>query len=204
VEGGPAAVEASTDTMIVLARKIDPLSRALRKWYEDEVSAPTTRAAEKIAEARWKVYGKTVSPDATFTLRLTYGTVKGYAAEGTEVPPRTTFHGLYDRSASHGGKAPWNLPERWAAKASSLDLSTPLNFVSTNDIIGGNSGSPVVNRSGELVGIVFDGNIQSLAWDYFYTDEQGRAVSVDARGIVEALRKVFAADGLVKELLGVS
>jgi len=201
VEGGPAAVEASTDAMIVLARRIDPLSRAIRKWSEDEVYAPTTRAAERIAHARWKAYGKTVSPDATFTLRLAYGTVQGYPAEGTEVPPRTTFHGLYDRAAAHGGKAPWSLPERWKARKASLDLSTPLNFVSTNDIIGGNSGSPVVNRSGEFVGIIFDGNIQSLAWDYFYTDDQGRAVSVDARGIVEALRKVFDAEALVQELL---
>jgi Peptidase S46 len=202
VDGGAAAVAASTDPMIVVARKIDPLGRAMRKFYDDEVQAPSTRSSEKIAQARWKVYGKTVSPDATFTLRLAYGTVKGYPAEGTELPSRTTFYGLFDRSFAHGGKAPWDLPKRWLEKRVALDLATPLNFVSTNDIIGGNSGSPVVDRAGELVGIVFDGNIQSLGWDYFYTEEQGRSVSVDARGIIEALRKVFDADLLVKEILG--
>jgi Peptidase S46 len=202
VEGGAAKVAASTDPMIAFARKIDPLARAIKKFYEDEVQAPITRSSEKIAQARWKVYGKTVSPDATFTLRLAYGTVKGYPAEGTEVPSRTTFYGLFDRSFSHGGKVPWDLPARWLGKRADLDLATPLNFVSTNDIIGGNSGSPVVNHDGELVGVIFDGNIQSLGWDYFYTEEQGRAVSVDARGIMEALRKVFEADALVKEILG--
>jgi hypothetical protein len=202
VDGGAAAVAASTDPMIVVARKIDPLNRAVRKFYEDEVEAPITRSSERIAQARWKVYGKAVSPDATFTLRLAYGTVKGYPAEGTEVAPRTTFYGLFDRSFSHGGKAPWDLPARWLERRQSLDLATPLNFVSTNDIIGGNSGSPVVNRDGAFVGIIFDGNMESLGWDYFYTEERGRSVSVDARGILEALRKVFDADALVKEILG--
>jgi Peptidase S46 len=202
VDGGAAAVAASTDPLIVVARKIDPLGRAIRKFYDDEVQAPITRSSEKIAQARWKLYGKTVSPDATFTLRLAYGTVKGYPAEGTEVPSLTTFYGLFDRSFSHGGKAPWDLPARWLDKRTNLDLATPLNFVSTNDIIGGNSGSPVVNRAGELVGVVFDGNLQSLGWDYIFTEEVGRAVSVDSRGILEALRKVFDADPLVKEILG--
>jgi hypothetical protein len=155
---------------------------------------------QKVAQARWKVYGRTVAPDATFTLRLSYGTVKPYPAEGTTVAPFTTFHGLLDRSISHGGKAPWALPPRWQEKKASLKLETPLNFASTNDIIGGNSGSPVVNAKGEFVGIVFDGNIQMLAWDYFYTDERARCVSVDVRGIVEALRSVFGADDLVREL----
>ena len=202
VDGGPAAVEASPDSMIVLARKIDPLAREVRTFMEDEVEAPITRAGEKIAQARWKVHGKTMPPDATFTLRLSYGTVKGFPAEGTTIAPFTTFHGMLDRSLSHGGKAPWALPERWLEKKASLKLETPLNFVSTNDIIGGNSGSPVVNAKGEFVGIVFDGNIQSLAWDYFYTDERARCVSVDARGIAEALRSVFGADALVRELTG--
>jgi len=200
IEGGSAAVDASTDSLIVLARKIDPLARAIRKLNEDEVDAPTKRAGEKIAVARFQVYGKTVSPDATFTLRLSYGTVKAFPSDGTIVAPFTTFYGLYDRSISHGGKDPWALPARWQAKKGSLDLATPLNFASTNDIIGGNSGSPVINRAGEFVGIVFDSNIQGLAWDYFFTDEKARCVSVDARGIVEALRNVFGADALVKEL----
>ena len=202
VDGGPAAVEASPDSMIVLARKIDPLAREVRKFMEDEVEAPITRAGEKIAQARWKVHGKTMPPDATFTLRLSYGAVKGFPAEGTQVAPFTTFYGMLDRSLSHGGKAPWALPARWQETKASLKLETPLNFVSTNDIIGGNSGSPVVNAKGEFVGIVFDGNIQSLAWDYFYTDERARCVSVDARGIAEALRSVFGADALVRELTG--
>jgi hypothetical protein len=186
--------------MIVLARKIDPLARELRKFVEDEVDAPATRAGEKIAQARWKVYGKTMPPDATFTLRLSYGTVKGFPAEGTIVAPFTTFYGMIDRSISHGGKAPWALPPRWLERKSALRLETPLNFASTNDIIGGNSGSPVVNVKGEFVGIVFDMNIQSLGWDYFYTDAQARCVSVDVRGIVEALRSVYQADALVQEL----
>jgi hypothetical protein len=202
VEGGAAAVDASADSMIVLARNIDPFAREVRKFMEDEVDAPITRAGEKIAQARWKVYGKTMPPDATFTLRLSYGAVKGYPAEGTSVAPFTTLYGLYDRSLSHDAKGPWELPQRWIDKKAAIDLATKLNFVSTNDIIGGNSGSPVVNRKGEFVGIVFDGNIESLAWDYFFTDERARCVSVDARGIVEALRHVFEAEPLVKELLG--
>jgi hypothetical protein len=202
VEGGSEAVQSSTDAMIVLARTIDPLARDLRKFLEDEVEAPVTRAGEKIAQARWKVHGKTMPPDATFTLRLSYGTVKGYPAEGTIVAPFTTFHGMFDRSLAHGGKAPWDLPPRWVERKGALALETPLDFVSTNDIIGGNSGSPVVNTRGEFVGIVFDGNIQTLAWDYFYTDEKARCVSVDVRGIVEALRSVYGADALVRELTG--
>jgi hypothetical protein len=167
---------------------------------EDEVEAPVTRAGEKIAQARFKVYGRTMPPDATFTLRLSYGTVDGYPAEGTRVAPFTTFYGMLDRSIANAGKAPWALPPRWQEKKAALRLETPLNFTSTNDIIGGNSGSPVVDRKGEFVGIVFDGNIQSMAWDYFYTDEQARCVSVDARGITEALRSVYGADALVREL----
>ena len=201
VEGGPAAVAASTDSMIVLARKIDPFARELRKFMEDEVEAPVTRAGEKVAQARFKAYGRTMPPDATFTLRLAYGTVAGFPAEGTQTAPFTTFYGMLDRSLAHAGKAPWALPPRWQEKKAALKLETPLNFVSTNDIIGGNSGSPVVDRKGEFVGIVFDGNIQTLAWDYFYTDAQARCVSVDARGIAEALRSVYGADALVRELV---
>ncbi len=200
VEGGEAAVAASTDTMIQLARRIDPMVREVRRFLEDEAEAPTTRAMEKIAQARWKIYGKTVPPDATFTLRLSYGTVKPYPAEGTIVAPFTTFFGLYDRSLAHGGKGPWELPARWQGKQTVLALGTPLNFAATDDIIGGNSGSPVVGRAGEFVGIIFDGNIESLAWDYYFDDERGRAVAVDARGILEALRVVYGADGLVNEL----
>ncbi|HVO09556.1 MAG TPA: S46 family peptidase [Vicinamibacteria bacterium] len=202
VSGGEGAVAASTDAMIVLARRVDPMVREARRFLEDEVEAPTTRAMEKIAQARWKVYGRTVPPDATFTLRLAYGTVKPYPAEGTVVAPFTTYYGLLDRAISHGNQAPWQLVPRWQERKGALDLATPLDFVSTADIIGGNSGSPVVDRAGEFVGIIFDGNIESLAWDFYFDDERGRAVAVDARGIVEALRTVYQSDGLVGELTG--
>jgi hypothetical protein len=202
LDGGRAAVAASSDSLIVLARRLDPLVRGLRSFLEDEAEAPTTRAMEKIAQARWKLHGKTLAPDATFTLRLSHGTVKAFPAEGTLVAPFTTFYGLFDRSLSHGGKPPWNLPARWEERRGALALSTPFNFVATADIIGGNSGSPVVDRAGDFVGIVFDGNIESLAWNYYYDDEKARSVAVDARGIVEALRSAYGAHALVTELTG--
>ncbi len=202
VSGGEAAVAASSDSMIALARRLEPMARETRRFLEDEVDAPTTRAMERIAQARWKVYGKAVPPDATFTLRLSYGTVKPFPDMGTTIAPFTTYYGLLDRTLSHGGQAPWNLPARWEEKKGALDLATPLNFAFTADIIGGNSGSPVVDRAGEFVGIIFDGNIESLAWNYYFDDERGRAVAVDARGIVEALRKIYGADALVRELTG--
>ena len=202
VSGGEAAVAASSDSMIALARRLDPMVRQTRRFLEDEVDAPTTRAMEKIAQARWKVLGRTVPPDATFTLRLSYGTVKAFPDMGTTIAPFTTYYGLLDRTLSHGGQAPWNLPARWEERKGTLDLGTPLNFAFTADIIGGNSGSPVVDRAGEFVGIIFDGNIESLAWNYYFDDERGRAVAVDARGIVEALRKIYGAEPLVRELTG--
>ena len=202
VAGGPRAVAASTDPMIVLARTIDPFGREVRKFHDDDVDAVQERAGERIAAVRWKAYGKTLPPDATFTLRLSYGTVKGFPAEGTMVAPRTTFHGLYDRAASFGNRPPWNLMPRWVEHEKDLDLATPLDFVCTADIIGGNSGSPVIDRDGAFVGIIFDGNIESLALDYYFTEEQARAVAVDARGILEALRKVYDAPALAEELAG--
>ena len=141
-------------------------------------------------------------PDATFTLRLAFGTVKGYQEQGQDVPPFTTMAGLYERSREQGNKYPFELSPRWEQKKSSLDLSTPFNFVSTADIIGGNSGSPVINRNGEVVGLIFDGNIHSLVLDFIYTQEQARAVSVDSRAIVEAMRKVYDAGELADELQG--
>ena len=134
------------------------------------MEAVQKRAGERIAQARWKAYGRTLSPDATFTLRLAFGVVKPFPAQGTIVPARTTFHGLYDRSASFRNRPPWNLVPRWVEHKKDLELETPFNFVSTADIIGGNSGSPVINRDAEFVGIIFDGNIESLALDYYYTD----------------------------------
>jgi hypothetical protein len=186
--------------MLALARAIDPLNREVRKFFEDEVDAVIARSHEGIAQVRWKAFGKTIHPDATFTLRMSYGVVKGFPAEGTQVAPFTTFHGLYDRWASWAGKEPWHIPKRYEERKAALRLETPLNFASTADIIGGNSGSPTLNRDGEFVGIIFDGNIQSLALDYYFTEEQARAVSVDARGILEALRKVYDASALADEL----
>jgi len=202
VAGGPEAVEASKDTMIALARRIDPQVYALRKWNEDEIEAVYDRAGEKLGQARWAVFGTKTYPDATFTLRLAYGVVKGFPAEGTRVPPFTTFYGLFDRSLAFGGQAPWDLAPRVAEARDRLALSTPLNFAFTGDIIGGNSGSPVVNRASEVVGLVFDGNIESLAYEYYYTDDRARSVAVDSRGIIEALKTIYGADALVGELLG--
>ena len=202
VAGGRKAVEASTDPMIVLARKIDPLQREIRKFEEDEVDAVITRAAEKLGPARFKAYGKSLPPDATFTLRLSYGTAKGYPAEGTLVPWKTSFFGLYGHSADFDDQEPFKLPARWVEKKGAVDLATPMNFVLTTDIIGGNSGSPVVNAKAELVGLIFDGNIESLVWRYIYTDEKGRAVAVHSKALTEAIAKVFDAPAIANELLG--
>ena len=188
IEGGEAAVAASTDPMIVAARRTDALSREYQRWQRDEIASVLTQAGEKLGKARFLVYGKDAYPDATFTLRLSYGTVKGFPYNGTIAPPFTTFYGLYDRAASFSNQPPFDLTPKEAAGRDKLDLSTPLDFVSTGDIIGGNSGSPVVNRDGELVGLIFDGNIESLAGDFVYEDEKNRAVAVHSAGMMEALR----------------
>jgi hypothetical protein len=202
VDGGEAAVAASTDPLIVMARRLDPMRRELIKWTEDNVQSPEQRAGEQLGKARFAAYGKTTYPDATFTLRLSYGTVKGYPMNGTQAPSRTTFYGLYDRAYSFDLKYPFNLPSRYQEGRSKLDLSTPLDFVSTNDIIGGNSGSPVINRAGEIVGLVFDGNIESLVGDFVYEGETNRCVAVHTAGMTEALGKLYNAQKLVDELLG--
>ncbi|MDQ3650269.1 MAG: S46 family peptidase, partial [Acidobacteriota bacterium] len=139
-------------------------------------------------------------PDATFTLRLSYGAVKGYKEDGKQVTPYTDYAGLYRHAAEHGNKFPYQLPQRWADAKSTLDLQTPFNFVTTNDIIGGNSGSPIINRNAEIVGLVFDGNIQSLVGNFIYDETQNRTVAVDSRGMVEALRKVYKANEIADEL----
>jgi hypothetical protein len=200
VKGGEPAVDASDDPLIVLARKMDPFSREFIKWREDNVESVLTEAGQKIGKGRFAAYGKSTYPDATFTLRLSYGTVKGYPMNGTIAPPETTFFGLYDRATSFGFKPPFNLPERYIARRDHLDLSTPLDFVNTCDIIGGNSGSPVINRDGELVGLIFDGNIESLVADYIYDIETNRAVAVHPGAMMEALRKLYDAPALVNEL----
>ena len=201
-EGGKAAVDASTDPLIVAMRAIDPDARAARKEFEDRVDSVVRRDGGAIAKARFAQSGFTQPPDATFTLRLSYGVVKGYQENGKAIPFDTNVGGAYEHAAEHGSQPPYNLPESWMKSKSKLDLKTPLNFASTADIIGGNSGSPTVNKKGEVVGIIFDGNIQSLPWNFAYSDAQGRAVSVDSRGIQEALRKVYGASGLADELMG--
>jgi hypothetical protein len=202
VDGGQAAVEASTDPMIVAARKMDPLRRELIKWTEDNVQSVVERAGEQLGKARFAAYGKTTYPDATFTLRLSYGQMKGYPMNGTQAPYKTTFYGLYDRAQSFDFAPPFNLPSRYSEARSRLDLATPLDFVSTNDIVGGNSGSPVINRNAEIIGLIFDGNIESLVGDFVYDGETNRAVAVHTAAMTEALRKLYNAQRLVNELLG--
>lgn len=199
-EGGRAAVASSKDPMIELARIVDAESRRLRDIIEqqDEVKK---QAHGLIAKARFAVEGAGGYPDATFTLRLSYGAVKGYEEGGKQIPHQTTLAGLYDRASSQGYTPPFDLPKRWLDRKSKLNLEVPVNFVSTADIIGGNSGSPVVNRKGELVGIIFDGNLQSLVLDFVYMDDQARALSVHSAAIIESLRKVYDAGDLAKELL---
>jgi hypothetical protein len=196
-DGGAAAVDASTDPMIVLARTIDPDARRVRKIYEDEVVAPTTAATEALARARFARDGLSSYPDATFTLRLSYGKVVGWDEKGTPVPPFTDLAGLYRRAT---GAAPFKLPDRWLAAKSSLDLSTPMNFVTDNDIIGGNSGSPVISRDGHVVGLIFDGNIHALGGDFTFDERTNRAVAVDTAAIAHALDRVYHRPALVNEL----
>ena len=198
--GGMKAIEESTDPMIVLARTIDPESRAIRKRYEDEVLGVERTAYAKIARSLFDTEGTKLYPDATFTLRLSYGPIKGYEENGKFIPPFTDFAGLYRHAAEHGNKYPYELPERWIKRKSQLNLNVPLNFVNTADIIGGNSGSPVINTKAELVGLIFDGNIQSLVGDFLYDETQNRAISVDSRGMIEALRKVYDATEVADEL----
>jgi len=196
-----AALQAAHDPMLDLARFIDGPARDARKIYDAQAEIKK-QAYSEIAKARFAVEGASSYPDATFTLRLSYGTVRGYEQDGKQIPAFTEFAGLYQRSAEHENKAPFDLPQRWVDKKSKLDLSTHFNFVSDADIIGGNSGSPVVNKANEFVGIIFDGNIQSLVLDCIYTDKQARAVSVDSAAITEALRKVYDAGALADELEG--
>jgi hypothetical protein len=198
--GGAKAIETSTDPMIVLARLIDPRARELRKRFESEVTSVERTNYAKIARARFDTEGTKLYPDATFTLRLSYGAVKGYMENGKRVTPFTTLGGLYDRAAKFKFEFPYNLPPRWMEKKSAVNPSTPFNFVTTDDIIGGNSGSPTINKNAELIGLIFDGNIQSLVGDYIYDESVNRAISVDVRAMQEVLRKVFAANGIADEL----
>ncbi len=199
-EGGPKAIEASDDPMILLARAVDAESRELRRRYDDEVLSVERVAYAKIAQALFAVEGTRVAPDANFTLRLSYGAVKGYEENGKTIPAYTTTAGMFERSDRAGNKAPYHLPDRWLKAKERLDLKTPFNLVSTNDIIGGSSGSPVLDEKAEVIGLVFDGNIQSLVGNFGYDDTQNRTVSVDSRVILEALVKVYEAKELVEEM----
>jgi len=202
VTGGQAEVAASNDPMIVLARKLDPMRRELTKWLENNVESVEQRAGEQLGKARFAVYGKATYPDATFTLRLSYGQVKGYPMNGTKAPPLTTFYGMYDRAIGFNYQGPFALPSRYLENRDKLNLATPLDFVTTNDIIGGNSGSPVINAQAEIVGLIFDGNIESLVGDFVYDGAANRAVAVHTGAMTEALRKLYGADRLVEELSG--
>lgn len=201
--GGITAVEAAHDPMIELARLIDDEARAVRKIVDTQNEAKQ-QAYAQIAKARFAIEATSTYPDATFTLRLAYGTVKGYEENGSQIPFETTFAGLYERGQEHQNRPPFDIPSRWLERKSELDLETPFDFVNTADIIGGNSGSPVINRKGQFVGIIFDGNIQSLVLDFAYTDKQARAVAVCSQAIIEALRKVYDANRLADELMGKS
>jgi hypothetical protein len=194
-----AALQSAHDPMIDLACLIDAPARQARK-INNEQDEIKEQAYSEIARARFAIEGASNYPDATFTLRLSYGTVRGYEQDGKQIPAFTDFAGLYERAAEHDNKPPFDLPKRWVDKKSNLDLATKFNFVSDADIIGGNSGSPVVNKANEFVGIIFDGNIQSLVLDCIYSDTQARAVSVDSAAIIEALRKVYDANALADEL----
>ncbi|MBI3650996.1 MAG: S46 family peptidase [Acidobacteria bacterium] len=200
VAGGAKAIAASNDALIELARMVDDPARVLQKRYETEVQANERANYAKIARAKFDAEGTKVYPDATFTLRLSYGAVKGYQENGKFIAPFTDFAGLFKHAAAHGDKDPYKIPASWMAKKSQLNLKTPFNFVSTNDIIGGNSGSPVINKNGELVGLIFDGNIQSLVGNFVYDEAQNRAVSVDVRAMLYALKNIYGAKELVEEL----
>ena len=200
-DGGQAAVSAAEDPMIQLAELVDPEARKVRKVLESEVQEPSEQAYDKIAQAKFAVEGTNTYPDATFTLRLSFGQVKGYEEDGAKIRYQTTFAGLYKKAESEKNRFPFDLPKRWHDRKDKLNLKTPFNFVCTVDIIGGNSGSPVVNKNAEVVGLIFDGNIQSLVWDFVYTDEQGRSVAVSSPAIPEALSAIYDADALANELI---
>ncbi len=201
---GTKAITASKDPILLLALAVDAESRKIRKRMELEVEEPKRQAYAEIAKVKFALEGTSTYPDATFTLRLAFGTVKGYEENGKKVPAETYYSGLYERSTEHMNKSPFDLPQRWVDKKGKLDMKVPLNFICTADIIGGNSGSPVVNKDAEVVGLIFDGNIQSLVLDFAFTEEQGRAVSVHSQGMIEALRKVYEATNVADELEGKS
>jgi hypothetical protein len=200
--GGPQAIEHSTDPLIRLARRIDPEARALRKRHDTEVEEVERQANGVLARLRFEAFGTAIAPDATFTLRLAFGVVRGYRENGQDVPFFTTFGGAFERAVRQGEREPFVLPQRWREGKGRLDLETPFNFVSTADTIGGNSGSPVINRAGELVGINFDRNRHGLVRNFVYIDEQARHIAVHCRAVLAALSTLYDAGELVGELMG--
>ncbi len=194
---GKAKVDASKDPMILLAKALDPAAREIRKKMEDEVDGPLKKHGELLAKAYFAVYGTSTYPDATFTPRLSYGSIKGWRENGVDVKPITTFAGAYERAT---GRDPFALPKSWLDAKSKVDLNTPFDFCSDNDIIGGNSGSPVVNKAGEVVGLIFDGNLQSLGGEYGFDESVNRAVAVHSAGLIEALDKIYGAKRIVDEI----
>jgi len=199
-EGGEEAVRKSNDPLVQLMVRLEPQLREAEEWYKKNIESVLSPASEKIAQARFAVFGKSTYPDATFTLRLSYGAVKGYPMNGTIAPYKTTMYGTYGRSEAFDRKGDFALPERFWQRRDKVDLSTPVNFVTTNDIIGGNSGSPVINRAGEVIGLIFDGNIESLVGNFAYDDTKNRAVAVHTGYIMEALRKLYDAGKLADEI----
>jgi hypothetical protein len=196
-KGGAKAVDAAHDPMIEIAKLVDERARAIRKKYEDEIEAVTRVASEKVAKARFAALGTSVYPDATFTLRLSYGSVQGWTENGTKVPPFTTLARFFERAT---GEPPFAVPPSWAKAKDKLDLSTRFNLSTNNDIIGGNSGSPLINAKGNIVGLVFDGNIHSISGAYWFDEKQNRTVAVHPAIIHEALEKVYNAKALLSEL----
>lgn len=199
MKGGASAIADSTDPLIVLARAVDPYAREARRVLEDEIDSVVDRNAELIAQALFALRGDRVYPDATFTLRVTYGTVKGWTEGGREVTPFTTLQGLYNR---HTGSPPFRLPARWLERKAHVSLDTPFNLITDTDIIGGNSGSPMIDREGRIVGLIFDGNIHSIGGEFWFDASKNRAIAVDSRGIREALRSVYQADRVLAEIDG--
>ncbi|NUN70373.1 MAG: S46 family peptidase [Bacteroidetes bacterium] len=203
IEAGSDEILKSNDPMIKMALRIAPIGDEMRAWQEKNVNAALASAVEATGKARFAVYGKELPPDANFTLRLSYGEVKGFPMNGTKAPSLTTMYGLYDRAYSFQNQKDFELPKRFQDGVGKLNLTTPMNFVSTNDIIGGNSGSPVINAKAEVVGLIFDGNIESLPGRFAYSEEKNRAVSVHPGVMIETMRKLYDANILADELEGI-
>lgn len=199
VNGNPDDILTSADPLIGFIVKTQAAAKQTRDSYND-ISSKEAAKVQQLGKAMYEAYGTTFPPDATFTLRIADGVVKGYEYNGTIAPVNTTYYGMYDRYYSFGKKDPFELPDRWKNPPADFNLSTPINFISTNDIIGGNSGSPMLNKSLEVVGLIFDGNIESLPGDFIFTDEKNRTVSVHSSGILEGLEKIYKATRLVNEL----